>query len=248
MSVKEFHLALVDDSVDDRKRIFNKLVEVFKTRERTVQISSFPDAFSYFLSIEKGMHYDLTFLDIDMPDVDGITLAKKLLAMGRKERIIYVSNREDLVFDSLETKPFGFVRKNLFEKDIDKAIELYFRTLKEEGKNVFLLVSEGEHIRLSIEDIVYIESQGKKQVFHTLDSKKTHETLLTMKEIQDSLADKGFLECYKGILVNFRHIKAILKDSVVLKDGTSLPLARRKANDVLKEYLFLMQDRIQNIF
>ena len=243
-----FSLAIVDDDPRDRKMVFEKLADVFKTRQRTVRISSFPNAESYLIALKAGDVFDLTFLDIEMPDKDGITMAKELRTEGRKNRIVYVSNREDLVFDSLETKPFGFVRKSHFERDSDKVIDSFLETVKEEGKTVFLLVSEGRQINLSINEILYVESKGKKQFFHVQHQKDGLPTIRTMKDIKTELEDKGFLECYKGILVNFLHIKVIGDDSLQLKDGSILPLARRKSNEFRKEYMYLMQDRIQNIF
>lgn len=248
MSTMDFSLAIVDDDAKDRKMVFEKLADVFKTRQRTVRISSFPNAESYLIALNAGDTFDLTFLDIEMPGMDGITMAKEMRTAGRKNRIVYVSNREDLVFDSLETKPFGFVRKSHFERDSDKVIDSFLETIKEEGKSVFLLVSEGRQINLSLGEIIYVESKGKKQYFHVLHQKESLPTSRTMKDIKGELEDKGFLECYKGILVNFLAIKVIGEDSIQLKNGSILPLARRKANDFRKEYMYLMQDRIQNVF
>lgn len=241
------NLAIVDDDDATRGLIAKKLSELFHSQSVQLNLSSFASAKDYYNSL-KNHSYNLTFLDIEMPAMDGISLASKLLEEGRKDTIIYVSNREDRVFDSLETHPFGFVRKSHFQSDIDKVIANYIQNLKEDNQNYFVLNSGKDQITLALEDIVYIESIKKKQLFHKKDQKEPLVTNMTMQAIMDELKDKGFIECHKGVLVNYRYIQAIMEDYLLLKDGSSLPLSRRKTAEVKEKYLSLMQDRFVQIY
>ena len=67
-------------------------------------------------------HFDLIFLDISMPEMDGIELGKRLQKTGNNADLVFVSSRMDRVFDTFAVQPFGFVRKNHFLDDIGEVI------------------------------------------------------------------------------------------------------------------------------
>ena len=69
--------------------------------------------------------FDLLLLDIDMPGLDGITFAKALREQGDQVDIMYISSREDKVFESLRVSPVGFIRKSRFLEDMSEIVGAY---------------------------------------------------------------------------------------------------------------------------
>ena len=75
---------------------------------------------------ERKYNYNLICLDIDMPKLDGVSLGKAIRENSPETEIIFVSNREDRVFDTiLNVRPFGFVRKNNFSSDLMDTLRAY---------------------------------------------------------------------------------------------------------------------------
>ena len=62
------------------------------------------------------MSYDLVFLDIDMPEIDGISIGVVLRKNFSDVKIIYISSRESLVFDSFKTNPYSFIPKSRLDQ------------------------------------------------------------------------------------------------------------------------------------
>lgn len=247
MNITSLNLAIVDDNSNTRKLMIEKLKDIFCSISIIVSFFSFEAASSYLSSLSNH-HYNLTFLDIEMPDMDGIQLAKELQHREIETKVIYVSNREDRVFDSLATNPFGFVRKSHFIDDIEKVIRHFVDEMKKDSSSFFLLQNGKEQLTINFEDIVYIETIKRKLCFHLNDSEKPIMTSLTFQSIEESFEKKGFLCCYKGILVNYRYIKVINDSTIILRKNEQLPLSRRKLNDVKARYLELMQDRLIDIY
>ena len=98
------------------------------------------------------------------------------------------------------------------------------------------------------EDIVYIETVRRKLCFHIRKVDKPFLTSLTLQSVEEEFLKKGFLSSYKGILVNYRYIKVIKNDVIVLKDETLVPLSRRKTNEAKARYMELMQDKLVSIY
>ena len=102
---------------DDDAAVFDTITETAKKAfaengaEAEVLCFSSPGA----LEKEMGSRgFDLIFLDIEMPEEDGIRFGERLSRMENTPDIIFVSSREDRVFDAFKIHPFGFVRKSLF--------------------------------------------------------------------------------------------------------------------------------------
>ncbi len=247
MNITSLNLAIVDDNFETRRLMMERLKKIFYSISIHVSFFSFDSAALYLSSLENH-HYNLTFLDIEMPSMDGIQLAKELQQRKIETKIIYVSNREDRVFDSLATNPFGFVRKSHFNDDIEKVIHHFIQEMKKESSSFYLLQNGKEQLTIPFEDIIYIETIKRKLCFHLNDIKTPIMTSLTFQSIEECFEKKGFLCCYKGILINYRYIKVIDESIIILQNNEQLPLSRRKVNEVKERYLGLMQDRLVDIY
>ena len=245
METNKLNFALVDDDQMTGKIMRDDIASFFKNDR--VSFSIFTSAKNYYLSIT-NYHYDLTFLDIEMPEMDGITLAKLLNKEGKKELIIYVSNREDLVFDSLATRPYGFVRKSHFRSDIDQVLKIFLADIDKEKQQILILNSNEGKVALNIKDIIYIESQKRNQSVFVNNHETPYHISSTLSELIEKLNDKGFINCCKGILVNYFYIRIINDDCLVLKNGATLPIARRRMNETKEEYMNIIKKKASLIF
>lgn len=192
----------------------------------------------------KEQRFDLLLLDIDMPKVDGIRFGLYLRENKDRTEIVYVSNREDRVFESFQVHPFGFVRKSHFLKDIGAVIEAFLAARREEDKEGDqLLVPQGKSgiVSIPIRSIIYIEGSGKQQIVHLDDRKDVLALRSSMENLESKVADKGFLRIHKGYLVNYRRISVIARTQAELTNGEVLPLSRSNAARIREEYLRLSQ-------
>ncbi len=183
--------------------------------------------------------YDLLFLDIEMPGIDGITLGQDIRSVGKGTEIIYVSNREDLVFETFKVHPFGFVRKSRFIKDISEVMRLYVETHKSPTEtDIVTLKSHGSEVSLACDSIVYVEGVRDYQYIHISDGEPVR-LRESMSALLLQLEPLGFIRIHKGYIVNFKYIRRIDATSVTLTDGTELPLSRRSVEPVRAKYMQL---------
>ena len=229
-------LAFVDDDNTTRKILIEKSKELFLKHCFSCDIKQFDNGESYIASLEKEK-YHFTFLDIEMPEINGIQVAATIRSNPNVGRFVFVSNREDLVFKSLATKPYGFVRKSHFINDITNIIRFYVQEIEQEGKMILSISSHGNITKINVKDIVYIEAFGKKQEIHLNNEKEPLIISISLKDIVKKLNSFSFVEVYKGIVVNCQFIEAISSEHVLLVSGEKLLLSRRKNTDVKKAYL-----------
>ena len=187
--------------------------------------------------------FDLLFLDIEMPGMTGLELAQRLRREGNLVDIIYISNREDLVFDALRTNPRGFIRKTRLIQDVAGVIDTYlsYRKANDQPKTM-ILKDRDQVLKIPIDKLQYIEGSGKAQMAHVLGRDQPLELHISMQELEDELSPQGFLRIHKGYLLNYRFIRRIGDNEVTLTSGEKLPISRRKFQEIRDAYMELMQN------
>ena len=230
-------IALLDDE-KTALTISKGVIEQF-FQEKNIPFSV--DAFSsseIFLSMAKEERYQLVFLDIDVDEMNGIDIGKIVKEIDPHTDIVYLSQREDLVFDTLFLHPFGFIRKSKILDDFPSVLQLYLDTnLKNEGNSPKLIVTSKNGItNIQLNDIVYIEGNKNYQTIVLKDG-ATHEIRLSMGELENQLESKGFIRIHKGYLVNYIYIRKIVNNDVLLTNDKVLPLAGKRKGEIMEKYL-----------
>ena len=230
-------IALLDD--DKTALLISKgAIESF-FQEKNIAISL--DAFSSpinFLAMVEEENYRLVFLDIDMPEINGLEVGKKLKGFNPQTDIIYLSQREDLVFDTLQLHPFGFIRKSRIIQDFASFLELFVNTaLNTNRENKKITIScKTETISADIDQVMYIEGNRNYQTFYLKDGSKFDARVL-MGELESELKENGFIRVHKWYLVNYLFIRMIGTNEVKLTNNKVLPLSSKRKDEIMEEYL-----------
>ena len=230
-------IALLDD--DKTALLISKgAIESF-FQEKNIAISL--DAFSSpvnFLAMAKEENYRLVFLDIDMPELNGLEVGEQVKAINPQTDIIYLSQREDLVFDTLKLHPFGFIRKSKIIQDFANVLELFVNTaLNTNSENKKITISsKTETISADIDSIMYIEGNRNYQTFYLKDG-STFDARVLMGDLEIKLKEHGFIRVHKGYLVNFLFIRTIGVNEVTLTNNKILPMSSKRKDSIMEEYL-----------
>ena len=230
-------IALLDD--DKTALLISKgAIESF-FQEKNIAISL--DAFSSpvnFLAMAKEENYRLVFLDIDMPELNGLEVGEQVKAINPQTDIIYLSQREDLVFDTLKLHPFGFIRKSKIIQDFASVLELFVNTaLNTNSENKKITISsKTETISADIDSIMFIEGNRNYQTFYLKDG-STFDARVLMGDLEIKLKEHGFIRVHKGYLVNFLFIRTIGVNEVTLTNNKILPMSNKRKDNIMEEYL-----------
>ena len=230
-------IALLDD--DKTALLISKgAIESF-FQEKNIAISL--DAFTSpvnFLAMAKEENYRLVFLDIDMPEINGLEVGKQLKGFNPQTDIIYLSQREDLVFDTLVLHPFGFIRKSKIIQDFANVLELFVNTAlntQSENKKITISSKTGT-LGADIDQIMYIEGNKNYQTFYLKDG-NVFDARVLMSDLENKLKDHGFIRVHKGYLINYLFIRQIGTNEVTLTNNKILPLSSKRKDEIMENYL-----------
>lgn len=240
MSAK-IQIGICDDEDIILRVIAESVRNILAQQDCAGEIDKFSSAKELCRALDKKK-YALLLLDIDMPDMDGITLAKKIREKYQESDIIFISNREDRVFDAFCVHPFGFVRKSMFLKDIANVLGEWLKKEDNLSQTISLQVPGEGMILLPIKDIVYIECSKKDQIVHM---SKQNPVIVrsTMDCLEEKLKGQGFIRCHKGFLVNCSFISLIRYELIIeMRTGDKIPVGRARLRQVKEEFLTWFED------
>lgn len=191
--------------------------------------------------------YDIVFLDIEIRNEDGVELAKHFRENRGSAELVFISSHMERVFETFQTQPFGFVRKNNFMRDIAEVAERYVKRLlpREEERKIVLKGSNTmETFRL--DEIEYIEGAQRYQIVSFRDREKTQRQVSsTMEYIENRLSGEGFYRVHKGFIINFAGIEQIGTETVTMHSGAVIPVSRAKKKEFREKYLdYIRENKI----
>lgn len=200
-----------------------ELIHTYVGRRPDVQlIHTFEDAISgaEYLSTAQ---VDLVFLDINMPDISGIDLAK---ALKSKPMLIFTTAYKQFAFDGFELEAVDYLLKPIayerFAKALDKAIEIrkYKMSPPSEQNEAYIYVhSAYRMIKIMLKEIEYIESMEDYIKIH-LRTEKTVLTLMTLKKVLALLPEEQFKRIHRSYIVSIAAIKSIQHKKIQLTEVT----------------------------
>ncbi len=230
-------VAILDDD-KTALMISTSAVEAFlKEKNAEYRLFSFSNPLN-FLASAKEEKFDLSFLDIDMPEMNGLEVANQLTEIAKTCQIIFLSQREDLVFECLKFHPFGFIRKSKLIDDFSLMMNQYFQTISNNESNEAKIdfFDKTKTFSYKIKEIVYIEGDRNYQKV-VLKDKTSQNVRVPLGTLEDKLREHGFLRIHKGYLVNYLYIRSIESEEVYLTTGISLPMAKKRKEEIMKQYL-----------
>jgi len=237
---KAVSFAVCDDDEIICEAICNRIDKLLAKFGLSASIDKYVSPVALYKNIEGGQRkYDALFLDIDMPKLNGIDLAKAIKKAEEAPDIIFVSNREEMVFDTFSVRPFGFVRKNNFTNDLIDTLRSYVNTRMNKNAYIGIKTNNNSVVRkLKVSDIVYIESFRYKQYIYMADNEEI-ECRMSMEEFEKKLANYDIVRMYKGYLVNLKYVQKIERTGVLVnyKGGVNINVSRDKVQELKAIYL-----------
>lgn len=230
-----FKIAIVEDSQPAWERLRTFLERFEGENEEQFEITVFTDAVR-FLSSFRQM-YDLVFMDIDLPGLDGMDAARRLRTIDSKVELVFVTNMAQYAVNGYEVDAAFYLVKPVHYGDFELKLKKILARRQGEDDTVVVARQSG-FVRIALREIRYIEVQGHTLVFH-METGEISGTG-TLQKMEEKLAGKGFLRCNKCYLVNQRHIIAVEGYTLKMSGGDELQISRPRKKPFMTALADLM--------
>lgn len=239
MLLENTTVLILDDEPDSLAQS-REAMEQFVPADHILTTTDQSKALDY---IGKGMT-ELLFLDVEMPGINGFTLADYIHKLKPELKYVFLTGHTELGAESYDYEPIGFLSKPVDTARLQRTLER-FRDSRSGGtaagkKDQVALDTKTGFVLLSPADIRYIAKEGRRTVIHC--TGQDHQVQYALDALEAVFSDYGLFRLHQSVLAPLDRITAVqMSDfgntfTAVLDDGTSLPVSRRSYAK-LREYL-----------
>lgn len=223
-------IAIVEDNPKEQKQLQDQLQAYAHSRGETFEFSLFPEA-AAFLEPYRA-EYDMVFMDIELPGMDGMRAAHRLRELDQQVVLIFVTNMAQFAVNGYEVDALDYIVKPVrygpLCAKLDRAV-----TRCKAALEAVTIPQPGGSKRLLLREILYIEVNGHKLTYHT--ERGVFEGSGTLQEMEDHLQSKGFLRCNKCYLVNQCQVRGLQGSDLFLANGETLQISRLRRKALLEK-------------
>lgn len=249
-------IGICDDETLLLDEIKNLTEDCLQQQQTFCILSTYTDGRNLLYDIQDGKHFDLLLLDIEMPDLSGMELAKQIHHLLPNALMIFVTAHYKYAVDAYALHIFRYIPKNQLKERIPHALKDAVALLEIQNTDSYIISNQNRLERIPLKEIFYIEKEGKNAVFHTAiaessenhppDDKtaRTRRIRKTLTEIFEELHSEEFYFIERGYIVNLRHVSGISRTDCILTDQTRLPVSQSRLPEFKKELNRYWQNKI----
>lgn len=211
---------------DDMQNEVDRLTGLLKNTDYDVSLAGFDNAADTLSFIRSGKIIDVCFLDIIMPDMNGIELAKILRKDGFKGEIIFLSTSKDYGPETYSVEAFGYLLKPPTPNSVRDILEKIETSRKNKDSDGVMVKTRGATRFLLFRDISYVEVINHKVYYRLTDGESLEVTAALQEIAPQLLRDKRFAICHSSYIVNISNISSIAGREITMRNGMIIPLSK----------------------
>ena len=224
-------IAICDDDQTFSGTLANYIEKEYNSLDLLIEFfASGEDVVKYYKADKKS--FDVILLDIEMKQINGIEAAHQIRKIDSQVVIIFITSHDELASMGYEVSAFRFLTKPVKAKKLIEALEAV-RVQASSVKTIHVSNSEGEYT-ININDIMYLEARNQQVSIQTKDAEIIQR--YNLSDYAEELAEYAFISVHRSYLVNFKYVKGINKQGIVLLDETVIPISRLKYAEVKQSF------------
>lgn len=213
--------AICDDSVVDSNYVKELVTQWANDKKYQVNIDIFSSAEAFIFHYVENKEYDVLLLDIEMGNMDGVTLARQIRKSNKSVQIVFITGYSDYIAEGYDVEALHYLMKPLKKEKLYDVLDRAVNKIMQNEKHLVLNTFD-EMIRIPLHEIIYIDVDRN---YVTVHSNKDYTVKKTLAEIEKEL-DERFFRIGRSAIINLKYITRVTKTDVYLNNGIILQLPR----------------------
>lgn len=178
--------------------------------------------------------YDVIILDVQMGNMNGIELARKIRKTDKTVILAFISGMADYVFDGYEVQAIRYILKPVKEHKVYELLDYVHTQITTENSYIIISVS-GEKKRINYDDIIYFESMGHYITLHLEHAE--YDFKYNISDLCLDLVGTEFIQTHRSYVVNMKYVEKITRTECQLIQNISVPLSRNSYKSVNEKFI-----------
>ena len=228
-------VAIVEDDERERERLKECLGFLERDSEYSFAVSEFTTG-AAFLD-QYAPVYDIVFMDIEMPGINGMETARELRTLDGDVILIFVTNLAQYAIFGYEVEALDYILKPVNPYSFAMKVRRAAARAVRRTDDYIPVKVEGETVSVRKSSIRYMEVYGHYVIYHTTDGDYSEYT--TLKEAAGKVNRRSFVNVNRSVLVNLRYVSSVSRDSVqVGEENLTISRPQKKAFlEAMSEYM-----------
>ncbi len=222
-------IAIIDDEMHWRETAERVVRGYFKDSE--IEIDIFESGIQY---LNNKIKYDISFVDIEMPELDGFMTIERARKFNPDGIFIILTTHTELSRRGYLVNAFRYIDKLKMSDEVKEALNSAEILLNRNEKISLNVIGEGRH-EIHLKDIIYIETEKHWIIVHTIN--RNIKCSDNMADVELALTSNWFYRCHKSFIVNLDEIERIEGSIIYMKNGDDIDIAKRKVPSFRRAYL-----------
>ena len=178
---------------------------------------------------------DILLLDVEMPGMNGVELAKKLRAQAETAQIVFITGYPDFIAEGYEVEALHYLVKPVTPEKLFEVLDRAAVKIEQSERKI-LVPFDGGEIALPLREIRYIEARRQYSLIRAAAGE--YRLKVPISELEKRL-DGYFMRVQRSFIVNLREVLRINRTEVILRSGEAVPISRGMAETVGKRIIEL---------
>lgn len=239
--IKHFQIAICDDEANELAYIQSIAEKWALQNGHQADIKTFSSAEAFLFQYAENKAYDMLLLDIEMQEMSGIELARKIRAENETMQIIFITGFADYMQQGYDVAALHYLMKPVSSEKLAQVLSRAANQLAQRPKVCFIETPD-EMLRIHMEELIYIEALAHSTEL-VLARKQGSERIRVPQSISslEAKLSQDVVRCHRSYLVNLMHIERITKTEIHLDTNHKIPLSRRRYQEVNQRFITYYQ-------
>lgn len=230
-----YKISVIDDNSADTEYVAGLVTRWAESAGYVAHISVFPSAEAFLFQYDVEKDVDVLLLDIEMGEMNGIELAKRVRRENEAVQIVFITGYPDFIAEGYEVAALHYLMKPVSYEKLNAVLHKAASNLAKTEKRLCVTYDRRTDF-VPLSQILYIEAQKQYVLIHTFT--ETYRMKQSFTKTVEEL-DEFFFKCQRSFCVNLCHITRIKNNSVLLKNGEEVPISRGMAEKIGQEMIRL---------
>ena len=215
-------IAICDDDAAQRAYVTDILTVWAKKNRHLIELKEYPGAKPFLFDYAEEKDFDILILDIEMPEINGIEIAKTVRKENTAVQIIFVTGFYEYFSDGFDVSALHYLIKPVDGGKLYPVLDKAVANLSYRQRSMLLSTAEGD-IKIPLTEILYLESENVYVNVHA--EQQVYKSRISMAKLSEQL-DDTFFKVHRSYIAGLKHIKKIARNEITMINGEVIPLSR----------------------
>lgn len=224
----KYKIAICDDDGAQREYMRELVLAWAKKMRHLTELRQYAKAEDFLFDYSEEKDFDILLLDIEMPGISGIELAREVRRGNAAVQIVFITGFYEYFSDGFDVSALHYLIKPVDGAKLNPVLDRAVSNLQGRQRGVLLSTPEGS-VKVLLADITYAEAENVYVNVHTL--RESYRVRMSLGKFMEQL-DETFFKVHRSYVVGLKYVKKVTRTEICLVNGDRISVSRKMYDEI----------------